>query len=340
MKTLFLKSISSIIALTAGANLPAAEADQTPMNEFRLGPSFGFNVTAKFLRLQGSPPATSPAAGPLVDRNYPDGYVHVDSSGNSGNQTWNWGYQNNAQYNATASTINMHNLSVNKESSPAASDDPNYGFELSYLRRLVDCGPGYFSVELAFGYNRLEVTDNSSHPVSATVTTDSFPLGAVIPPFAPYGGTFSGPGALLGATPTRATSLASGSISGSRSTDADIYCFRLGPVFTLPAGKKVHLELATGLAVAVVDNQFRYSETLTVSGISETRSGSGGGTDAIFGPYVRGAISYALSPSWRVFAGVQYQPMTDTVNQSAGGSAVELDFSQAIYATTGLSFTF
>ena len=119
MKKFFLKSIGSIIVLTAAAHLQAADADEALKNEFRLGPSFGFNITAKFHGFQAAPLAASPGAGPLANRDYPDGYVHVDSSGNAGSQTWNWGYHNNAQYDAEASTINFHRLSVNTESATA-----------------------------------------------------------------------------------------------------------------------------------------------------------------------------------------------------------------------------
>lgn len=341
MKPSFLKNLGSLTVLTVAAHLPAAELDETSKNEFRLGPSFGCNFKATFRGFPASPLPPTPAAGPLVDRNYADGYVRVDSSGNAGNQTWNWGYHNNAQYDQAASTINLSHLAVNTEALPAQTDGRSYGFELSYLRRLGESPDGPFSVELAFGYNRLEISDNSSHSVSATVTTDSFPLGGVIPPFAPYAGTFSGPGALLGTVPTRAPAVpAAGSITGSRTTAADIYNFRLGPVFTLPVGEMVRLELAAGLAVSVVDNQFSFSETLAVNGITDTRSESGGGPDKLFGPYVRGGINLALAPSWRVFAGAQYQYLSNLIEQTANGETVTLDFRKAIYVTAQVSYSF
>ena len=45
-----------------------------------------------------------------LNRNYADGYVHVDSSGNAGGQTWNWGYQNASQ--VQGNTLTMHSASV------------------------------------------------------------------------------------------------------------------------------------------------------------------------------------------------------------------------------------
>ena len=340
MKNNSFKNLGLILALGATTQLWAAESDDSTKNEFRIGPTFGFNITAKFRGFQPAPLATSPGAGPLVNRDYPDGYVHVDSSDNAGNQTWNWGYRNDSQYNAEASTLNFHRLSVNSESGPAASGDPSYGFEVSYLRRLGDCGAGHFSLEFAFGYNRLAISDNSAHSVGATVTTDSFPLGGVIPPFAAYAGSFSSPGALLGAQPTRESSGASGLLTGRRETEADIYNFRLGPVYTLPLSQKVRMELATGLAVAVVNNQFSFSETLLVNGHSEWRSGNGGATDTICGPYIRGGFSLDLSPAWSVFAGAQYQYMVDVIKQSAAGKTVELDFRQAIYVSASVNLRF
>ena len=116
MKNNSFKNLGLILALGATTQLWAAESDDSTKNEFRIGPTFGFNITAKFRGFQPAPLATSPGAGPLVNRDYPDGYVHVDSSDNAGNQTWNWGYRNDSQYNAEASTLNFHRLSVNSES--------------------------------------------------------------------------------------------------------------------------------------------------------------------------------------------------------------------------------
>ena len=75
-----------------------------------------------------------PASGG-ADHTYNDGYVLVDSSGNAGGLTWNWGYQNasqvvgpNMQFNAIQSS-SPSGSAVNE-----VSDNPQYGAELTYQR--------------------------------------------------------------------------------------------------------------------------------------------------------------------------------------------------------------
>ncbi|HWN96982.1 MAG TPA: hypothetical protein VNT99_18275 [Methylomirabilota bacterium] len=55
---------------------------------------------------RGSDPG--PALGHHIDRTYDDGYVLVDSTGNSFELTWNWGYLNASQYSAAADTYRFH----------------------------------------------------------------------------------------------------------------------------------------------------------------------------------------------------------------------------------------
>lgn len=330
----------SILTVTVAAQLSAVEPGNAGRNEFRFGPSFGFNIKTRFREAAATPIPATPAAGALVDRNYTDGYVRVDSSGNTGNQTWNWGYRDNSQYDAEAATLDLHHYAINSESAPSETDEPSYGFELAWLRRLGDCANGFLSMEVAIGYSRLEITDRSTHPVNATVTTDAYPLGTVIPPFAPYEGSFAGPGALLTVAPTRQTVTGAGMLSGLREVTADLYNLRLGPVLTVPVGETVRFELGAGVSVALVDHDFTFSEGLAVNGISATRSGRGGDTDTLLGPYVRGAVSVALTPSWSVFAGVQYQRLSNLIEETGAGKTMELDFRQAIFTTVGVSISF
>jgi hypothetical protein len=341
MKIRFVKrSLSIIVVLATIIQAQAADPAMRPANEIRFGPSLGFNIEAKF---RGFKPATLPAGpegGPGVDRNYLDGYVRVDSSGNAEGETWYWGYQNTSQYDPGASEMSFHGLGMLSEKSPWRTDNPNYGIEVSYLRRVLTWDKLDLLVEFSAGYNRLEIDDFSDHAVNVQVTTDTFSLGGVIPPAAGYKGTFAGPGALLGATPARQTETMPGSLTGARTVDADIWNFRLGPVASMSLGETARVELAGGVASAVVDNSFRFSEILSAGGASIWRSGGGSDTTALFGPYVRGALVLPLAPSWSAFAGVQYQHMTEVLEQSADGKTLQLNFNNVIYVTAGLGFSF
>ena len=53
-----------------------------------------------------------PAAGHGIDRTYDDGYVLVDSTGNSFDLTWNWGYLDASQYFAASDTYHFHVIQI------------------------------------------------------------------------------------------------------------------------------------------------------------------------------------------------------------------------------------
>ena len=53
-----------------------------------------------------------PAVGHRVDRTYDDGYVLVDSTGNSFDLTWNWGYLDASQYFPATDTFHFHTIQI------------------------------------------------------------------------------------------------------------------------------------------------------------------------------------------------------------------------------------
>src|SRR4051812_38459904 len=86
---------STTVGLVAVAPfaIQAADFPENP-NRLTLGARFGMNFKGAF----GNRGAVN--AGPAIpgaDHNYNDGYVRVDSSGNAGGLTWNWGYLNASQ---------------------------------------------------------------------------------------------------------------------------------------------------------------------------------------------------------------------------------------------------
>ena len=106
--------IALMLTLTAGLFAPnlyaedffipdkkAENASADHSNWFSFGAQFGLNINARFKHVNNMSSASpGPAAGGGVNRTYDDGSVGVDSSGNQGGQTWNWGYQNASQDDA------------------------------------------------------------------------------------------------------------------------------------------------------------------------------------------------------------------------------------------------
>lgn len=295
--------------------------NQSDWNHFGLDFLMGFNIQAKFMNAGGMAAPPPPSAGGAVNRIYSDGYVKVDSSGNAnGNgtgppQTWNWGYQHASQ--VVGDTLQMHAASISGDNH---NDDPNLGFEVSYVRDLGHETWGRWGLKAAFGYTTMDFS------TSGQLITDTYQLGGVTPPVAPYAGSFSGPGPVIDGPPTR--SIAPG---GNWSLDATLYDFRLGPTVALDIANNLSVELGGGLAMGVVDSTFAYNETTSAGGTS--------GTSWQAGAYAEAGLAYSVCSAVSLFGGAQFQYLGD-FNQSVAGRSAQLDLTQAIYCVLGLEFHF
>ena len=66
-------------------------------------------------------------------------------------------------------------------------------------------------------------------------------------------------------------------IQGKRELDTDFFNFRFGPYWEVPVHRRVDLGLSGGLALAVVDSDFKYRESVFIDGVgTQRRSGSDG----------------------------------------------------------------
>ena len=358
--SLLMPGFASAQALPAGAG-PAAESP----NRFGLSYRMGFNMKVHFENLGGFQPATMPAgpdAGAYADRVYDDGYNRVDNNGNTylgyPPVTRNWGYY----YGNDG--VHPNQVSGNPPSGPTfillhsassptttASDDqdntPLHGLELTYNRELGRNEHWRWGLESAFGYTGLSIRDRRALMTEATRIEDSFEVppdtltGLRLIPPTPYYGS-DAPGPLLGSQPTRTTTLVPGRalITGDRRFDADLFGFRLGPYLEYPLSDNVKLGLSSGFALAYVNSDFTFNETVTIPGTGTlTRSGSGAHDSWRPGFYLSSICSLALSESWSLFAGAQFQYLGTYTHSETAKRAV-LDLRHAIFVNLGFSYSF
>jgi len=344
--------IALTLTLTAGlfaANLRAedlfapiqktADASADHSTWFSLGPQFGLNINGRFKYVGNVSPSTQgPATGGGVNRSYADGYVNVDSSGNTGHQTWNWGYQNASQ--VQGSTLTMHSVSSTVIGTLSRNDDPNPGFDLAFGRHLGTVLGGKWGLQGAFDFTTISIHDSQPGIGTATSISDAYSLGAVIPPQAPYAGSFNGPGSLLGDTPIRTMSSTTVLITGQRTLDAQVLAFRAGPYYEFPFGKRWSGRLGGGLVLAVADTQYTFNETVAFgNGMVFKNSGSGSGTELRAGGYLEGKLLFAFTPDTSLFAGAQYENL-GTFSRTAGSEQAQLDMSSSVYVLFGVQFSF
>jgi hypothetical protein len=319
--------LSTAFALAATPfAMHGADSPENP-NRFSFGPTFGINFKADFHDNANPGPSVTPAGG--ANRTYDDGYVRVDSSGDAGGLTQNWGYQYASQYNSINDTMQfLHS------GSSSATGNPQYGGELIY-QRVIGSLPtlsGDWGLESGFGFTELDLREN----LSGTATVDSFPLNGVFPPLAGYNGTFSGPGALLGDTLTRTAA----TLTGYQKLSGQLFSLRLGPFAELNFTPKLSLAASVGLTLAPTTVDYDFSETAALAGgDTVTENGHSSKTKLLYGPYVGGMLRYNFNKNWGVYVGARFQNLT-SLDQSVGGRTARLDPSVTFYGSAGASWSF
>jgi hypothetical protein len=338
--------IVSMLTQTASSQ-PASAIKLEPPREAslnRFGLSFGmtFNATVDFKHFGAFTPPGASRQTPDGDAfNYDDGYVLTDSTGNQLGFTRYWGYDSSSQVPGDGSLL-MHRSSSMGTTAKDREDDPQAGFELSYQRELGRGKKFRWGLEAAFGFMNIDVQDSQPLSFGVSRLTDTYALGTVVPPPAPYyhGANLSPEGnPVIGATPT-GSNLGSvpATVNGPRNFDANLFELRLGPYLEVPLGRKLALSFSGGLALVEVSSDFSFKETISVPGVAPV-SGSGSHSDLQVGGYAAGNLAYKLSEAWGLFSGVQFQDVGKYTHRENGRAAV-LNLGQTINVVIGASYSF
>jgi len=337
MKTHQLRSLIALTTILAAPVMTARAADQkmdppAPESFDRVTLSYraGFNIKASFKNLGLLPAANPGAPAGGVPHTYNNGYVLLDSSGNDGGVTWNWGYDDPGQ--VVGDNVVMSS-SLPGTIARDVGSDPQHGFELSYLRQLGVLGKGLWGIEMAFNYTDVGLR-NSATLTGGSLIVDAYALGGIIPPEAPYRGSFDVPGAMISDAPTRVP------VSIVSRLDTAVYGFRLGPFLEVPFHQRASVLFGAGLALAIVDGEFAYGQTAAIPGGGNLQqSGQHGQTDLLPGAYLAASLLYHVNDSVSLSAGLQYQNV-GTLTQSVGDKQARLDLSASVFLTAGLVFSF
>jgi len=343
------------LATVGRAQLPADDTIPTPLLLRKVEPKrysvslsygMGLNITAQFKNL-GSFPASGGGPGPArpgVNHNYDNGYDRVDITGNNHGGyegTWDWGYNSPSQLSGDTLTMQSSALEAGANSKKD-QNDPQPGFELTVGRQFGGGRHWSWGGEGSFGFTAVNIKDNQTLYGNEVVTSDSYALNGVIPPVAPYRGTFAGPGAIISDAPDRSINIQANAaaITGSRELDANLFGFKLGPYFEVPFGSRWAVRLRGGLALVEVNSEFSYTETTTLPGLTPSTSSAHGWHSGLqVGGYAGATLSCSLSPSTRLFAGGEFEDV-GSFTQNLNGRQAVLDLSRSVLVTFGLSYSF
>ena len=340
--------IYSLIGASSVLSLPSTKAssefDQSVgVSYFQL-----LNVKTDF----GAQNPVLPSLSALSNRTYLDGYNKVDSSNNIAegspgltSRTGNFGYSSNSQVNLTAGTIGMHTYGL--PAGPYASLGNHQGspsVELNYNIFLKSTNPYKLGLELRLADVEFSQSASGSAPAALNLVTDSYQLGGVVPPVAPYSGPFTVTAFTprIGDTPTRSYSSVSGTAQGNRSISLKGYIIRLGAVGKWTSDDdKFTLEVHGGPTLASIKGSYSINDTFSSSAVSGSLgiSGNGSRTKQMLGFYYGAAATYNVKPKWKIDLGldelnVGHNPI------SSGSTYAKADLTQAILLHIGIGYRF
>lgn len=335
-----------LTVLAAGLVAPgwvrAQDLDQPDRSGWyvRLGAATRFNVKAAIT-------AVPLPAGAGV---YNDGFVQPDVSGTASGLTWNWGY------NSASQVVGDHLMLSRLDGAPNIGrqdlnvGNPLFGGELIGGYHLREFALGKRTARLGFemGYGYFSNSEglNLAAAGTATRTTDGFGLNGIVPPIAPYAGSFYGPGPLVNLNPDAAShtvvvSPAAATFQGTLNTT--LHNLRLGPVLDVDLSKRLSASFGAGFSSVYADAGLNYVESVTFSNPAIPASGPTRANDALAkwrpGVYAELRLNYQITRLLGVFVGGDFQH-NDNMTFGDATHRVSLDLSMTYGLKGGLSFQF
>jgi len=259
------------------------------------------------------------AAAAGVDHYYDDGFNRVDNTGNQGNQTTLWGYQNAAQDNGGTLTMNSSRTVVNQQGSSASDSGIQPSLEIYWQDMLTDYEKWNFGLRVAWRWQRIELDGSGFYDTAIETVSDTYTYAGTLPS-APYdSGLIGATDVRMGDVPERSYRQRAGrSFRASREIESDLTALDLGPLVSYDIAKDLRIVFSVGGTLAWMSGDFSYRDDIY-------GSGSDNSNDWLIGFYYGADLQYLLTENWGVFAGCLQHRLED-FSQSTEGRSAELQF--------------
>lgn len=355
-QAILIASLSPSVALAGVESIPVSSKGvviekSAATSRWSFGIAFAplLNVDAEFSGVGEFNSAFTPQPlGGGQNYNYDDGFVRLDTSGNVGDVTYNWGYQNASQYNPAGGGSISNSITNSLQSGRAGeTEDLSPGFELfGYLDlgKVAELSgrPVRWGLKGTLHYANISIENSSSLTSDISRVTDTFELNGVNPPSPGYEGSPDGPGPLLGDSPTRSISVIENGafIDGRRDLDVDLVTLGVGPYLEIPISEKLSVLAEAGLSLSLASGDYDFDSTTRISGVgTQFRSESNDRTRVLPGLYAGVSAIWQLTDRFGIYGSARYQYI-DSFEISAGGTDAELSFDGACVLSLGGVWTF
>jgi hypothetical protein len=281
--------------------------------------------------------------------NYDNGFVRIDSSGNVGGTTWNWGYDDASQFDPAGGGSIAYSLSNSVADARATESGENasgleaftyFDMGTATIPYLKDMGATW-GFRGGIHYARVDIGNSAALSSSTFVLTDRFNLGGVAPPPAPYSGSFVGPGPLISDSPVRSiTPGAAAVVAGARELDVHLTTMSFGSYLEIPVCPHFSVLFEGGVNAAIASGEYDFTSATTIAGVGTVNSaGSDSSTDILPGIYLGLSGIYQINDNWALQASGRFQYLDD-FTLGDNGSHAELSFGSTFLLSVGAIYTF
>ncbi len=280
---------------------------------------------------------------------YDNGFVLPDVGGTASGLTWNWGYQSAGQVAYDANNQPQAIVFSRLENFPTVSGDVKFsnpilegevvgGYHFDDFK--IGKRRARLGFEVGYGYFASSQAMNFQAAGNAARTIDTYGLGGVVPPVAPYAGTFFGPGPLLNLNPDPANSGVNVFYSTTTfqgTFDTTFHNFRVGPSFSIDLTRRFTVQVGAGY-----DSLYALAE---VSYLETSAHTPNPGTVSLKenkwrpGIYAEILLNCALTRRLQIFAGGDFQ-LNNDMSFSDGRHEYTLELGSTYAAKGGVSYSF
>lgn len=312
---------------------------------------FDAEVAFRSAGFGGQDPGPDDGTFPAGGRQYANGHVSpMPAPMPTTTQTLVWGYDDAATQVTASDTIAFTAYQADVPTSAQFDDDPHGGAELVFDYALGERTDSFrWGVRVLGGYRSIGVRGSLSESVTATTTTDEYPIPGgldqatwlALYPDTSFASLGFGGTTLSGVNnPTRTQGTTTATYSLQQNFKADAWSLAVGPFAQFGLGEVLAIRAAVYGTVVTLDMDALVQERLT-DGTTEIFSfeEAVSDDDTLFGILAEFAAIFHLDEAVALEIGLGYGVLGSTEVQ-VGDGRLELDLDESLSVSTGILFRY
>jgi hypothetical protein len=287
------------------------------------------------------PPTGAGEIDSFADRTYDDGFVNIGAATPVTGLTTHWSCQNDSQIGGGLLRQTLSGGAA--QTLPGSgNDDESHNaapyLEISYLVPIRPDLVAGFTTNLSLA--RLDHQARSGMNNSSVSIVDHYALGGVIPPSAPYTGSFTGPGPLIPNLPASRDLIQTpnGTSDYRFAHDTDLYSLAFGGEIHWQPTASCYLGFGAGAVLNLADWSASWSAPVPSASGTTTIGSTNSDGDFLWGLYLKTSAGYRIDDRWSLEGFFRYD-WNETLHGSVSPSSFELGLT-GWSAGFGVSFRF